>query len=669
MSKNISFVLVAILATLLTQAQQFEEIQKLLGSDANSNDEFGKSVSISFDYAIVGVPFDDDNYCNNSGAAYIYYNNNGIWEQVVKLTAPDPSDDQGFGYSVSISGDYAIVGAPWGDDNGNNSGVAYIFYNNYGLWQEWGKLVPSDGIPQDYFGHSVNISGDYAIVGAYNNNDNGSAYVFYNNIGVWQQHAKFTASDGAIDDRFGYAVGISGDYAIVGAYQDDDNGINSGSAYIFYKNLSIWQQWAKLTGSDGAEEDGFGNSVSISGDYIIVGTPYDDNNNESNSGSAYIFHNNTNIWQELTKLMASDADQLDSFGCSVNLSGDYAVIGAIGNDDNGILSGSAYVFHNNNNIWEQLSKLTASDGTGSDYFGYSVDISGDYALVGAIGDYEEGIKSGSAYIFGSLVPIIVIHPVNQSNVCINSTVFFAITAEYATNYQWQVSTDNGNSFTDISDGGPYSGTQTDSLMVTVIPPIDDHQYRCTVSNTSGTTNSNAAIINIDIENPEIICVNNGVRYTDETNHYVVNGTEFDPVWTNDNCGIASVTNNYNQTSTLEGEQLPEGEIVIYWTIEDNAGNNSDCSFTVSINSYNSIEDFKRAGINIFPNPTNGKIHFEFGDNHIQQLKIYDITGKTIIDKTEIQQEESIDLSLFKVGIYIIRIQTDKAVLTTKILKE
>jgi len=105
--------------------------------------------------------------------------------------------------------------------------------------------------------------------------------------------------------------------------------------------------------------------------------------------------------------------------------------------------------------------------------------------------------------------------------------------------------------------------------------------------------------------------------------------------------ISSVINNYNQTSTLEGEHLPEGQILILWTVEDNVGNQANCSFTVTINSYDGVEDLQRAGINIFPSPTNGKIHFEFGNNQIQKLRIYDITGKIIIDKTTLTRKARI----------------------------
>jgi hypothetical protein len=214
------------------------------------------------------------------------------------------------------------------------------------------KLLASDGAAGDYFGFAVAISGDYAIAGAYYDDDkgsgSGSAYIFYRNQGGpnnWGQQAKLLASDGAPVDHFGHTVSISGNYAIVGSIFDDDNGNNSGSAYIFYRNEggpNNWGEQAKLTASDGASVDRFGESVSISGDNAIVGAPYKD----SYTGSAYMFKRNGKNWIQVEKLIASDAEAADFFSCSVFMNAHYAIVGANGNNDYGYNSGSAYVFEN-----------------------------------------------------------------------------------------------------------------------------------------------------------------------------------------------------------------------------------------------------------------------------------------------------------------------------------
>jgi hypothetical protein len=371
------------------------ERQKLLAFDGAANDYFGWSVSISGDYAIVGAWDDDKGY--NSGSAYIFKRNGETWSQQQKLLASDGAAGDYFGYSVSISGDYAIVGA-YGDDVGKGS--AYIFKRNGTNWVQQQKLTASDGAAGDYFGESVSISGDYAIVGALYDDDkgtdSGSAYIFKWNGTSWVQQAKLTALlDGAASDAFGCSVSISGDYAIVGAYGDDDKGSDSGSAYIFKHDGTAWVQQQKLTASDGAAEDRFGGSVSISGDYAIVGA----RGNDSYKGSAYIFNWDGTIWSQQQNLTASDGAAEDRFGYSVSISGDYAIIGAYCDDQKGYKSGSAYIFNWDGTSWVQQKKLLASDGAASDYFGNSVSISGDYAIVGADCDDDKGTTSGSAYVF------------------------------------------------------------------------------------------------------------------------------------------------------------------------------------------------------------------------------------------------------------------------------
>ena len=374
------------------------EVEKLLAADGAADDEFGRSVSVSGDYAIVGASGD----YNGEGSAYIFFYNGTTWTQQAKLTAADGAYNDLFGYSVSISGDYAVVGAYWDDDNGTNSGSAYIFVRSGTTWSQQAKLTASDGAGGDRFGYSVSISGDYAIVGAWGDDnypyESGSAYVFYYNGTSWTEQAKLLASDSAAYDLFGYSVSISGDYAIVGAYADDDNGDMSGSAYIFKRDGTSWSEQAKLLASDGAADDSFGWSVSVSGDYAVVGAYWDDDSG-AESGSAYIFERDGTNWSQQAKLTASDGAAQDCFGYSVSISGDYTIVGAYADDDNGTNSGSAYIFVRSGTTWGQQAKLTASDGAVVDLFGSSVSINGAYAVAGAWGDDDNGSDSGSAYMY------------------------------------------------------------------------------------------------------------------------------------------------------------------------------------------------------------------------------------------------------------------------------
>jgi len=372
---------------------------KLLASDGEAEERFGRS-SVSGDTAVIGAPYDDDNG-NYSGSAYIFRFDGANWVEEAKLLALDGGESDYFGCSVGISGDIALIGASGDDDNGGNSGSVYIFRFNGSNWVQEAKLLASDGAVMDRFGASVSISGDTVVIGAPGDSSShsGSAYIFRFNGTNWIQEQKLTASDAAAGDCFGLSVGISGGTAVIGAYADDDNGSASGSVYIFRFTGSTWVQEAKLLASDGEANDRFGGSVDIWGDTATIGA-YADDDNGSASGSVYIFRFNGSTWVQEAKLLASDGAAGDVFGRSVGVSGDTAVIGAYGDDDNGGLSGSAYIFRFDGASWGEEAKLLASDGATEDYFGASVGVSGDTAVIGAGLDDDNGGNSGSAYIFG-----------------------------------------------------------------------------------------------------------------------------------------------------------------------------------------------------------------------------------------------------------------------------
>ena len=276
------------------------------------------------------------------------------------------------------------------------------------------KLLASDGAAGDLFGIRVAVSGDTALVGAANDEDNGpfsgSAYVFQRDAGGadnWGQVKKLLASDGAAIDQFGYSVAISGDTALVGARGRADSGTASGAAYVFQRDAGgadNWGQVKKLLASDGAAGDQFSFSVEVSGDTALVGALFDDDFG-SQSGAAYVFQRDAggaDNWGQVKKLLASDAATRDLFGYSVAVSGDTALVGAVGDDDKGGNSGSAYVFQRDaggTDNWGQVKKLLASDGAVFDEFGHSVGVSGDTALVGALLNDDNGSNSGSAYVF------------------------------------------------------------------------------------------------------------------------------------------------------------------------------------------------------------------------------------------------------------------------------
>ena len=179
----------------------------------------------------------------------------------------------------------------------------------------------------------------------------------------WTELQKILASDGATDDAFGVSASIDENYSIIGAPCDDDNGYISGSAYIFHRIGSTWSEQAKITASDGAANDYFGGSVSIDGDYAVIGARAD----SSSSGSAYIFHRIGTTWSQQAKITANDGITWKYFGISVSIAGDYIVVGTC--DCNGSSSGSAYIFHRIGSTWTEQAMITASDGAAYDRFG------------------------------------------------------------------------------------------------------------------------------------------------------------------------------------------------------------------------------------------------------------------------------------------------------------
>ena len=375
--------------TISAEAQcNVQQLAKLLPKDGAAGDCFGGSVAINGATTLVGARYDDDQG-DGSGSAYVFDTTTRL--QVAKLLPKDGAAGDWFGGSVAISGTTAIVGAYYDDENGYKSGSAYLF--DVGTGQQLAKLLPGDGAAYDYFGECVAISGKTAIVGAWGDDDkgsiSGSAYLF--DVTTGQQTAKLVPEDGAAYDYFGGAVAINGTTAIVAAWGDSDNGKFSGSAYVF--DATTGTQLAKLLPQDGAADDHFGGSVAINGKIAIVGACWDDDNGEQ-SGSAYLFDVSTG--RQLAKLRAQDGAASDQFGRSVAISGTTAIVGAVWDEDNGYKSGSAYLF--DVTTGQQLAKLLPNDGATHDRFGVSVAISGATAIVGSI-DNNHGQWSGSAYLF------------------------------------------------------------------------------------------------------------------------------------------------------------------------------------------------------------------------------------------------------------------------------
>ena len=394
---------VALLLAIWFQVDGYAQLRetKLMASDLVDQEFFGQAVAISGDYILIGASGADD-VGPQSGSAYIFERDGDSWSELTELHASDGDSAHYFGRSVAISRPYAIVGAPYNNPAGFKSGAAYIFENVNGIWKETAILVPQDADSHDEFGWSVAIDGSVAVIGVRYDEDfgpnSGSAYVFERRNGTWVEVAKLTAGDAAAHDQFGTSVAVSKEIVAVGSPGDDEAGAQSGSVYVFERLNGAWRETAKIWASDGAAADFFGMSVAVSSGIISVGSPWDDDGG-SKSGSAYVFRLEGDSWIEKAKLTASDASSEDGFGYSVSLNDRLLIVGAFGTSGR---TGAAYIFSRSPeafNVWDEVAKVTASDGGANDSFGLAVSISGQDAVVGALGHDSAGNNSGSAYVY------------------------------------------------------------------------------------------------------------------------------------------------------------------------------------------------------------------------------------------------------------------------------
>ncbi|RHX92848.1 FG-GAP repeat protein [Leptospira stimsonii] len=417
---------------------------------------YGNSVAVSGDTIVVGeyrensnqvgltngsAPASSDISLFASGAAFVYRKVAGIWIQEAFLKASNPSTNDNFGSSVSISGDTIVIGAP---TNGA-SGSAYVFVRNGSTWSQEALLKSSNFGAGDHFGSSVDIDGDIIVVGAEwedssqnmvtNGNtasadnsrtDSGAAYIFRRVAGTWTQEAYLKTPNPDNNDSFGSNVSISGETVVVGAFKEDSQSVTSngttaspdnsklesGAAYVFRRTAGQWNQEAFLKSSDLDSNDQFGKSVSISADSIVVGAALEDGAQDSvingagasssnllgGSGAAYVFERTGTNWAQTAYLKAKNVQAGDQFGTSVAIEGDFIVVGAI-NESSGLStisfgplttwdercfqSGAAYMFRKSSGLWGEYAYFKAPNVGSGDSFGYSVALNGTRVVVGA----------------------------------------------------------------------------------------------------------------------------------------------------------------------------------------------------------------------------------------------------------------------------------------------
>lgn len=384
-------------------------------------DVLGSSIATNGSTVVAGAI--GSYYSGSNGVAYLYVEPQNGWANMTQTALLYNSYGNRLGASVAISsdGDTVAVGSP---ETGLNQGQGsvFVFEKPQGGWplamSATAELFASDGTRNTNFGASVSFSGNAILAGApgtsiSGNSNQGAAYIFVKPKNGWRtmtETAKLTASDGMAGDRFGTSVSLSGSTAVVGAIYAPLSG--PGKVYVFVKPPKGWidaTQVADLSSSDGAANDNFGSSVSISGNTILVGAPDATNGSGGAQGAAYVFVKPQNGWAtgtETAKLTASDEATGDSFGTSVFLAGGVAAIGSpnamVGSNAG---QGAAYVFVKPSKGWNTTkvfaNKIVASDGAAEDNFGYSLASAGKTVVSGAPGAAVNGkTDDGAAYIFG-----------------------------------------------------------------------------------------------------------------------------------------------------------------------------------------------------------------------------------------------------------------------------
>ena len=372
----------------------WDQQQRLFAGPDGRAGSFGTSIAIGGSYLLIGAPSTDVDDIEQSGRVHLFELRPIFWTQAISVVADDGAESELFGYTLDLNNNTAIVGAYEANVNGNDQqGAAYIFMRNGSAWMQQQKLSASDGVPNDRFGISVALDGETALVGAYQAEasgvSSGAAYVFMREGASWGQQQKLAPDDRDRGDRFGLTVALDGETALIGAdFLFVDEKQEQVAAYIFQREGTSWSQQQELVIRDTTTRGTVSVSVALDGNTALVGSYPADSFMNDKIGTVHIFVRQETSWNLQQILTASDDGSRKSFGRTLAVNGDTALISA---------SGSVDVFVREGTSWSQQQKLTASDGVP---FGSSVALDGEIAVVGAAGADANGIRNqGAAYIF------------------------------------------------------------------------------------------------------------------------------------------------------------------------------------------------------------------------------------------------------------------------------
>ncbi len=725
MKKTITF-LGLMMISVLSLAQTYTQIDKIIASDRAEFGRFGQAVAITDTWAVVGA-YGMGNY--NNGQVYIYEKQGANWVQTQILQNSDNENYDRFGYSVAIDGDWLIIGAPREDDdeNGNNNisraGSVYIFKNNGGTWSQTQKIVANDRSADDEFGWAIDIDGNTIIVGAHQDFEDvngldsihhaGSCYFFDLNVGtgIWYQTQKIVASDRASDlyypngysgedlsDQFGHSVGISGDYAIIGAINHDYRPDGSqdwqcGSAYIFERSGGTWTEVQQIINSDNVFAysdplsvwERFGSDVAIdsniivcgswSQDYTAAGTDY-----RKNAGAAYIFIRNTNgVWNETQKLVAGNRNTGDHFGWDVKINNGFIIAGTEHDDHDENESnplneaGSAYIFQDDGTgTFYQIQKIVGSDRDSLDDFGYAVDIYGANVIAGAfqhdwnLTQADSMQEAGAAYIWSSITCASVSN--NQSiNICQGDNYTIGTSVYTASGiYQDTLISVNGCDsivITNLSVNNGFEITQNVNICYGESYSIGNSVYTTPGNYTDTLQMLTSTCDSIVYTNLTVIPpINTSLNVNDNTIQSNQSNAYYQWVDCNNNYQPLIVNTANQQEVTVE--QTGNYAVII------NVSGCVDTSACVYVNFVGLTDNSDLLNkVKIYPNPARNYLNIQLNQTTPFTVQIIDISGKVLYQSNTIIKQTTINTSNYSKGIYFIKITTNKQTQIKQFVKQ
>lgn len=631
---------------------------KITASDGSDYDIFGSSTEMEeYDFGsstgkiiAVGAPGDDDNG-NQSGSVYVYIDStassssNSYLE--IKIKPDDGAANDNFGKSVSLAYPFIAIGAPGCDGGGTSRGAVYVFeILSDGTYQQYAKLTPSDAGDYDNFGTSLSFNkSDKTLVAGSPKNDEvclnaGAAYVYsyhyVTGLHTWQLDAKLIPDGAQTEIDFGGSVAISDDKIVVGADHDNGNEPASGAIYVYYNNAGNWQLNAKLTASDGNQNDLFGYSVSIDGDFIISGAKYD-SDIDSRSGSAYIF----------TPHMPEITQQPDSlFNICIGDSVAFSVSG------DSIIAYQWEIKYAGTANFTLLEYVSGFKGALTNTLYFNVD---DPDLDSARFRCRVSNQYGYEYSDIALLTTDSISPAFSNA---SPSIYLDSLGNASLTLDDIDATDNCGIINFSASPSSFDCSQTGYNSVYI--KLEDGAGNILYDTIS--------VLVADTLAPTITCPGDmDVIANVSDSMYLVTGTELD-VLTEDNCSVNNITNNINGSISLAGHSFPLGTTDILWIVSDNSNNSNNCHISLTVNRATAVQDAKADAINMFPNPVKDDLNIILPEKPIS-VTIVTVTGELLYKTENTRKQMTIDMSHYVNAVYFVKINTSKGISTFRIVKQ